>query len=80
MYWPGDYETFYLLNSTEHQISTAHKTKMLKNKDIARFQAPRCCNCWHVNIYEHDIFHAQLSLIMKAYTMNPDQTAPKGAV
>ena len=28
---PRDYKTFSMLNSTEHEISTACKTKMLKN-------------------------------------------------
>ena len=23
--WPRGYETFFMLNSTEHQLSTAHK-------------------------------------------------------
>ena len=27
-----------MLNSTEHGISTAHKTEMLKNKDFSYFQ------------------------------------------
>ena len=33
----------FMLNSTEHNISTAHKTKMLKNKDIFCLQTLRCC-------------------------------------
>ena len=48
------------------------KTKMLKNIDFYCFQTLRFCinhvikcqnveNCWHLNIYEHDKFHAQLS-------------------
>ena len=24
-FWPRGYETFFILNSTEHEISTAHK-------------------------------------------------------
>ena len=28
---------------TEHEISTAHKNKMLKNKDISCFKTLRCC-------------------------------------
>ena len=27
------YKTFFIFNSTEHEISTAHKSKMLKIKD-----------------------------------------------
>ena len=37
------YKTFYVLNLTEHEISTAHKTKVLKNKDFSCFQTLRCC-------------------------------------
>ena len=59
---------FFMLNSTEPEISTAHKTKMLKNEDSC-FQTIKCCiyhankclNVNKVNIFEHDIFHAQLS-------------------
>ena len=29
---------FFMLNSTEHEISTAHKTHMLKNKDLFAFK------------------------------------------
>ena len=61
-----------MLNSTDRGISMAHKTKMLKYKDVSFFQTLRCyiyhankClnanNCWHFNIYEHDQFYAQLS-------------------
>ena len=39
---PGGYKTFFMLNSTEHKISIAHKTKMLK-KDISCFQTLGCC-------------------------------------
>ena len=31
---PEVIKTFFMPNSTEHEISTAHKTKMLKNKDF----------------------------------------------
>ena len=66
---PRGYKTFFMLNSTEHGISTAYKTKMLKNNDLSRFQALRCCiyhdnkcynanNRWHFNIYEQDKFCA----------------------
>ena len=39
------------------------KTKMLKNKDLSRFQPPRCCQqkLLDYNIYEHEKIHAQLS-------------------
>ena len=32
--WTRGYKTFFMLNSTEHEISTAHKTKMLKKIKI----------------------------------------------
>ena len=38
--WPRGYKTFFMLNSTEHEISTAHK---IKNKDFSCFQTLRCC-------------------------------------
>ena len=31
---PRGYRTFFMLNSTEHRISNAHKTKVLKSKDF----------------------------------------------
>ena len=48
MTWPRGYKACFLLNSTEHEISNAHTTKMLKIKDVSCFQTLRCC------IYEHD--------------------------
>ena len=40
--WPHGYKTFYMLNSTEHGISTAHKSlynyKKLKKKNFSRFK------------------------------------------
>ena len=58
--------------SIEHQISTAHKTKIPTNEEVSCFKSLRCCIyhankclnaifCWHFNISEHDKFHAQLS-------------------
>ena len=35
-YWPRGYNTFFVLNSTEHEISTAHK---LKYRQITKFLA-----------------------------------------
>ena len=61
---PQGYKTVFLLNSIEHQISTAHKIKMLKNIDFTLFYALRFVfipNHWHFNMYEHDKFHVQLS-------------------
>ena len=30
---PRGYKTFFMLNSTDHEISTAHKTKIRTNED-----------------------------------------------
>ena len=38
---PRDYKTFFMLNSTEHEIYHAHKCSNANN-------------CWHFNIYKHD--------------------------
>ena len=65
---PRGYKTFYMLNSTEHEIQQSIKAIMLTNC----FKSLRCCiyhankclnanNCWHFNIYEQDKFCAQLS-------------------
>ena len=62
-----------MLNSTEHEISTAHKK--IKYRQIKKFLAlsfsdvvfimlinvKMPTSCWHFNIYEHDKFRAQLS-------------------
>ena len=37
--WPQGYKTFFMLNSTEHEIFPAHKCYNANN-------------CWHFNIYE----------------------------
>ena len=31
--WPRGYKTLFMLNLTEHEISTAHKTKMPTNEE-----------------------------------------------
>ena len=31
-----------MLNSTEHKITTAHKTKLPKSKEVSCFKSPRC--------------------------------------
>ena len=38
--WPWGYRPFFMLNSTEQEISTVHK---MKNKDFPYFQTLRCC-------------------------------------
>ena len=63
---PEPIKLIFMLNSAEHEISTAHKTKMLTNKDFSYFQTLSCfiyhaIFLGHINIYEHDRFHAQLS-------------------
>ena len=40
---PKGYKTFSMLNSTVHDISTANKNKMLKNRDLSSSQTLRCC-------------------------------------
>ena len=35
---PQGYKTFSMFNSTEHEYSNAHRSKMLKNKDSSCFQ------------------------------------------
>ena len=37
----------FMLNSIEHEISAAHKTEMLKNKEFSCFQTLRCI--YHAN-------------------------------
>ena len=32
---PRGYKTFFMLNSTEHEISTAHKTKIPTNAEVS---------------------------------------------
>ena len=39
---PRGYRAVFMLNSTEHEISTAHKTQMLKKVDIF------CCRIYHL--------------------------------
>ena len=40
--WPRGYKTVFMLNSTEHEISTAHKTKILTNKEVSCLKSLRC--------------------------------------
>ena len=69
-----------MLNSTEHEFTTALKTKLLKNKDYSRFQtlrwrifsANKCYNannCWHLDIYELGKFHEHEKCFI---TLGPD--------
>ena len=57
------YKTFFMLNSTEHEISTAHKK--LKYQQIKKSFASSLSDVGFIMlmnvIYEHDRFHAQLS-------------------
>ena len=48
MTWPRGYKAFFMLNSTEHEISTAHKTKIPTNKEVSCFKSLRCC-IYHAN-------------------------------
>ena len=40
---PRGYKTFFMLNSAEHEISTAHKTKIPTNEEIYCIKSLRCC-------------------------------------
>ena len=44
----GDYKTFFMLNSNEHDISLLIRTKILKNEDFSCFQTIRYC-IYHAN-------------------------------
>ena len=46
--WPRGYKTFLMLNSTEHEISSAHKTKIPTKKEVSCFKSLRCC-IYHAN-------------------------------
>ena len=39
--WARGYKTFFMLNSTEHELFTAHKCSNVNN-------------CWHFTIYERE--------------------------
>ena len=39
---PKVIKLFFMLNSTEHKISTAHKTKIPTNKEVTCFMSLRC--------------------------------------
>ena len=38
----------FMLSSTEYELSTAHKTKILTNEDVSCFESLRCC-IYHAN-------------------------------
>ena len=43
---------FFMLNSTEHAISTAHKTKIPTNNEVSCFRYLRCF-IYHAHKYEN---------------------------
>ena len=45
---PRVYKTFFMVNSTEHEISTVHKTKIPTNEEFYGFNSLRCC-IYHAN-------------------------------
>ena len=45
---PLGYKTFFMLNSTEHEISTAHKETKIPRKEVFCFKYLRC-GIYHVN-------------------------------
>ena len=71
--WPLGYNFFFMLNSTEHEVSSAHKTIIPTNVEVSCFKSLRCCfypahkcknanNCWYFNIYEQDKFRVESSM------------------
>ena len=66
--WDRGYKTFFILNSTGKENFNAHKhTKYQEIKHFSGSDKPRMLfsplrkDCWHINIYEREKFHAQLS-------------------
>ena len=70
--WSRSYKTLFMLNSTEHEISTAHKTKIPTEKIILALSFPDVVFIMLINVkmstlvdiltyYEQDKFSAQLS-------------------
>ena len=66
------YKTLFMLNSTEHEMSTAHKTKIPTEKRILALSFPDFVFIMLINVkmstlvdiliyYEQDNFSAQLS-------------------
>ena len=41
--WPRGYKIFFMLNSTEHEVSSAHKTIIPTNVEVSCFKSLRCC-------------------------------------
>ena len=46
--WPRGYTSFFMLNSTEHQIPTAHKNLILTNGEVSCFKSLQSC-IYHAN-------------------------------
>ena len=47
LFWPQGYKTLFVLNSAEHEICPANKSKITNN-----------CNYFLLNIAEHESFSA----------------------
>ena len=67
-------------NSSEHEITSAHKTKIPTNKEVSYFKSLRCCiyhankcsnanNCWHFNSYEQELVNVQMPTIFGILTV-----------
>ena len=55
--WPQGCKTVFMLNSTEPEISIAHKNEMLKDFLLSKLSdVLHVYKCWRFNIYEHDKF------------------------
>ena len=74
MTWPEVIKLYFMLNLTEHEISTAYKTNVLRNMEFPCFKTFRSCiypaykclntnNCCHFTIDEQDKFHCGKSFI-----------------
>ena len=58
------YKVFFMLNSTEHEIYSAHaySNSSCSNQQSMKFiLLINSSSCWHFNKYKQDKFHAQLS-------------------
>ena len=78
-----------MLNSTEHEISTAHKYLMLKINTFHAFKLSdvvfiMIIIVWHFNIYKYDKLLAQLNQASKKFynlmARAPDKQVTRGTV
>ena len=76
--WPRGYKTFFMLNSTEHEIFLLINVKMPtiigiltfmsgKNSILGTSEPKKCQISWYFYTYGHSKFHAQLSWAWKKF-------------